>query len=56
MYVYKAQASEELTIDKDVIIPVTFTHVDGWWEGVLIDDRGRKRKGLFPSNFVRVLP
>jgi hypothetical protein len=57
MYDYKSQAKEELDIRKDQMIPVIATHEDGyvfinvrWWEGLGIEN-GRKRKGLFPSNF-----
>ncbi|KAI8849937.1 hypothetical protein BC829DRAFT_174639 [Chytridium lagenaria] len=51
LYDYKAQAYEELTIDRNQVVPVFATHDDGWWEGIA-DENGRQRKGLFPSNFV----
>lgn len=50
LYDYKAQGREELDIFKDQLIPVVATHEDGWWEG-LGTENGRRRKGLFPSNF-----
>ncbi|KAJ3358501.1 hypothetical protein HDU91_005208 [Kappamyces sp. JEL0680] len=50
LYDYKSQAREELDIRRDQLIPVTATHEDGWWEGLGYED-GRRRKGLFPSNF-----
>jgi hypothetical protein len=50
LYDYNSQAREELDIKKDQLIPVTATHEDGWWEGLGME-HGRKRKGLFPSNF-----
>ena len=54
LYDYKSQAREELDIKKDQLIPVTATHDDGWWEGLGYED-GRRRKGLFPSNFTNYL-
>ena len=69
LYDYASQAFEELNISKGEEIPVTLTHEDGyvsstndficanvkrWWEGV-INENGRKKKGLFPSNFVEVI-
>ncbi|KAI9090822.1 hypothetical protein DFS34DRAFT_341120 [Phlyctochytrium arcticum] len=50
LYDYQAQAPEELNIAKGQLIPVIATHDDGWWEG-LGSEAGRRRKGLFPSNF-----
>jgi hypothetical protein len=50
LFDYQSQAREELTIIKDQLIPVIATHEDGWWEGLSIED-GKRRKGLFPSNF-----
>ena len=29
---------------------------DGWWEGILGDPSGNGRAGLFPHNYVEVLP
>lgn len=52
LYDYKSQAIEELDIKKGEVLPVFATHDDGWWEAV-VDDGERKRKGLFPSNFVQ---
>ncbi|KAJ3326517.1 hypothetical protein HDU76_012862 [Blyttiomyces sp. JEL0837] len=51
LYDYAAQALEELTIARNQIIPVIEQHDDGWWEGIVMEN-GKKRKGLFPSNFV----
>jgi hypothetical protein len=50
LYDYQSCAREELSIFKDQLIPVTATHEDGWWEGIVVE-KGRRRKGLFPSNF-----
>ncbi|KAJ3251783.1 hypothetical protein HK103_002060 [Boothiomyces macroporosus] len=33
LYSYESQAKEELTIEKDDIIPVLAKNEDGWWEG-----------------------
>ncbi|KAI8900404.1 hypothetical protein BC833DRAFT_618536 [Globomyces pollinis-pini] len=47
---YQSQAKEEVSIQKDQILPVTAVHDDGWWECVVVEN-GRKRRGIFPSNF-----
>ncbi|KAL2914753.1 formin-binding protein [Polyrhizophydium stewartii] len=54
LYDYNSSAPEELTILKGQIIPVIAKHEDGWWEGLGSED-GRRRKGLFPSNFTEPL-
>ncbi|KAI8831892.1 hypothetical protein BJ741DRAFT_615616 [Chytriomyces cf. hyalinus JEL632] len=54
LYDYQSQAFEELTVSRGQIIPVIAKHEDGWWEGVVMEGE-RKRKGLFPSNFVEPL-
>ncbi|KAJ3153792.1 hypothetical protein HDU86_005125 [Geranomyces michiganensis] len=54
LYDYQAQAAEELSIGKGQLIPVIATHDDGWWEG-LGSENGRRRKGLFPSNFTETV-
>ena len=50
VYDYDATAPEELNIKRGQLIPVTQTHEDGWWEGILLQGN-EKRRGLFPSNF-----
>ncbi|KXS11842.1 hypothetical protein M427DRAFT_137910 [Gonapodya prolifera JEL478] len=52
LYNYAPQAYEELAIAKGQFIPVVDQQEDGWWEGEVLDEKGRKRRGLFPSNFV----
>ncbi|KAI8999395.1 hypothetical protein BC832DRAFT_207169 [Gaertneriomyces semiglobifer] len=54
LYDYQAQAPEELSIGKGQLVPVIATHDDGWWEG-LGSEGGRRRKGLFPSNFTETV-
>ncbi|KAJ3221080.1 hypothetical protein HK099_003797 [Clydaea vesicula] len=51
LYDYQAQAFEELNVKKDQIISVIAKHDDGWWEGIIMEE-GKRKKGLFPSNFV----
>ncbi|KAI9344976.1 hypothetical protein BDR26DRAFT_857020 [Obelidium mucronatum] len=51
LYDYQSQAFEELTLARGQIVPVIAQHEDGWWEGI-ITEQDKKRKGLFPSNFV----
>jgi hypothetical protein len=50
LFDYSSQAREELALKKDQLVPVIATHEDGWWEGLAMED-GKRRKGLFPSNF-----
>ncbi|EGF80174.1 hypothetical protein BATDEDRAFT_33239 [Batrachochytrium dendrobatidis JAM81] len=54
LYDYDSGSPEELTVLKGQVIPVIATHEDGWWEGLGSDD-GRRRKGLFPSNFTETV-
>ncbi|TPX48106.1 hypothetical protein SeLEV6574_g02234 [Synchytrium endobioticum] len=54
LYDYASQAFEELSITRGQVVPVIATQDDGWWEGVGMEN-GKRRKGLFPSNFVEKL-
>lgn len=49
-YEYLPQAEEELHIKKGMTIPVITKQEDGWWEGEIDEEDGRRRRGLFPSN------
>ncbi|XP_076818720.1 uncharacterized protein LOC143464679 isoform X2 [Clavelina lepadiformis] len=55
---YEAQTEDELSLVKGDIIVVTNKSCEdaGWWEGEVVDDNGRKRHGMFPDNFVAMLP
>lgn len=55
-YEYVPQAKEELHIKKGMSIPVVQQQEDGWWEGEVDDGQGRRRRGLFPSNFASIIP
>jgi len=56
VYDYEADNHDELTFDEDAIIYVVAKNEDGWWEGILGDSSGNGRAGLFPHNYVEVLP
>ncbi|KAJ3298880.1 hypothetical protein HDU79_005261 [Rhizoclosmatium sp. JEL0117] len=56
LYDYQSQAFEELTVVRGQVVPVIAQHEDGWWEGIVVEAAtGKRRKGLFPSNFVERL-
>ncbi|KAI9024765.1 hypothetical protein DFJ74DRAFT_767312 [Hyaloraphidium curvatum] len=55
-YEYHPQAKEELHIRKGMTIPVIQQQEDGWWEGEVEEADGRRRRGLFPSNFASIIP
>ena len=55
LYDYKAQAPEELDITQGQVLSVFKTHDDGWWEAIGLDESGKRRKGLFPSNFTEMI-
>jgi len=58
LYDYQAQGPDELSIQEGVSIELTsgpsggMNYADGWWEGV--DAAGKK--GIFPSNYVELVP
>lgn len=58
LYDYDSTIYEEITIRKDMVIPILETQEDGWWEGE-IEEMGpegrRRRRGLLPSNFVEII-
>ncbi|CAI2162714.1 15064_t:CDS:10 [Funneliformis geosporum] len=53
-YDYQKSIPEEMSFTAGDVIAVLSTHSDGWWEGEIIDD-SRKNRGLFPSNYTKVL-
>jgi hypothetical protein len=56
LYPYSSSAFEELDIERDDVFPVVGKQEDGWWEGEVDDGTGKLRRGLFPSNFVSIIP
>ncbi|ORX42128.1 hypothetical protein BCR36DRAFT_308355 [Piromyces finnis] len=58
LFDYNSAIYEEISVRKDMIIPILETQEDGWWEGE-IEEVGptgrRRRRGLLPSNFVEVI-
>jgi len=58
LFDYNSQIYEEISVRKDMIIPILETQEDGWWEGE-IEEMGptgkRRRRGLLPSNFVEII-
>lgn len=56
LYAYAAQADEELSFASDEIINVTSQDEDPWWFGYIIGKDGKRKTGIFPSNFVERLP
>jgi SH3 domain. len=53
LYPYEAQNEDELTLkEEDIVVLISRDAPDkGWWKGEL-----HGRVGLFPDNFVTVLP
>nr|CAB3266047.1 SH3 domain-containing kinase-binding protein 1 [Phallusia mammillata] len=58
MFDYSAENADELTLVKgDIVIILDKLSADaGWWEGEIVDDNGKRRRGVFPDNFVAPLP
>ncbi|CAG8433934.1 7893_t:CDS:2 [Funneliformis mosseae] len=54
LYDYQKTIPEEMSFTTGDVIAVISTHSDGWWEGEIVDD-SRKNRGLFPSNYTKVL-
>ncbi|KAF0542825.1 hypothetical protein F8M41_004296 [Gigaspora margarita] len=54
LYDYKTTSAEEIPFLTNDVIAVLGTNPDGWWEGELLDDT-RKKRGLFPSNYIQIL-
>jgi len=58
LFDYNSAIFEEISVRKDMIIPILETQEDGWWEGE-IEEMGptgrRRRRGLLPSNFVEII-
>ncbi|OUM64251.1 hypothetical protein PIROE2DRAFT_67325 [Piromyces sp. E2] len=58
LFDYNSAIYEEISVRKDMIIPILETQEDGWWEGE-IEEMGptgkRRRRGLLPSNFVEII-
>ncbi|RIB04177.1 hypothetical protein C2G38_703559 [Gigaspora rosea] len=54
LYDYKTTQAEEIPFLANDVIAVLGTNPDGWWEGELLDD-SRKKRGLFPSNYIQIL-
>jgi len=50
-YDYAAANPDELTLNVGQLVQITNTEEEGWWEGVLDG-----KKGVFPNNFVEMLP
>jgi len=48
---YEAQEEDELCMKKGDIITDVVEKTEGWWEGSI-----KGKRGLFPDNFVTVLP
>jgi len=58
LFDYNSAIYEEISVRKDMIIPILETQEDGWWEGEIeeIGPNGkRRRRGLLPSNFVEII-
>ncbi|KAI9101726.1 hypothetical protein DFS34DRAFT_427830 [Phlyctochytrium arcticum] len=51
---FDAEGPDELSLRKGEILELVCEIDDGWWEGEMLD--GSKRGGMFPSNYVAVLP
>ncbi len=52
LYAYTALDHTEISLDVDEIITVEEKHSSGWWTGI----KSNGTKGLFPSNYIEVLP
>lgn len=55
LYDYQAAEDDELSFDVDELITNIEKLDAGWYKGTMTNDRGDKRVGLFPANYVRLL-
>jgi hypothetical protein len=55
-YDYNSGHEDDLSFNAGQIIVVTEEVDEEWYQGEYIDDEGRLRQGMFPRNFVQVVP
>lgn len=54
---YNGADSDELSFNEGDLLELIEEVSEGWWKGCLIQSDGQKgREGMFPSNYVEVLP
>jgi hypothetical protein len=52
---YQARIPDtEISFETNDVLAVITKQQDGWWEAEILDQR-RRRRGLVPSNFMKVL-
>ena len=51
LYNFEATADGELSLQKGDIVRIIEEIDEGWWEGEIVDSRGVRHEGMFPSNY-----
>lgn len=52
LYNFEATAAGELSLQKGDVIRIIEEIDEGWWEGEMVDSKGVRHEGMFPSNYV----
>jgi hypothetical protein len=55
LYDYQAAEDDELSFDSDDLITNIEKIHEGWYKGSITYKDGRKREGLFPANYAKLL-
>ncbi|KAI8361193.1 hypothetical protein B0O80DRAFT_436981 [Mortierella sp. GBAus27b] len=52
LYNFEATADGELSLQKGDVVRIIEEIDEGWWEGEIVDSKGVRHEGMFPSNYV----
>ncbi|KAF9997079.1 hypothetical protein BGZ65_007338 [Modicella reniformis] len=52
LYNFEATGEGELSLQKGDVVRIIDEIDEGWWEGELVDSKGVRHEGMFPSNYV----
>lgn len=52
LYNFEATGEGELSLQKGDVVRIIEEIDEGWWEGEMVDSKGVRHQGMFPSNYV----
>ncbi|KAF9366686.1 hypothetical protein BGX34_010361 [Mortierella sp. NVP85] len=52
LYNFEATGEGELSLQKGDVVRIIEEIDEGWWEGEMVDSKGVRHEGMFPSNYV----